>query len=177
LAIAPGDPEALFHLGNAARERGDNQAAIAHFSAALERAPGHYGLSNNLGLAYKNARKLPEAEDAFRVALAANPGGLEPLANLAQNLYQQQRYEDALAYFDPLLKQYPDIPQAAIHANHGVALSMCGRLAEAEKSLARALALEPDPPASSATWDCCTSSAALGRRVRSAGKSRAKPRR
>jgi protein O-GlcNAc transferase len=146
LIAAPGDPEALFHLGNVAREQGDNEAAIAHFTAALERAPGHYGLANNLGLAYKNAGRLRDAEDAFRVALAANPEGLEPLANLAQNLYQQQRYEDALTYFEPLVQRYPEVDRAAIHANRGVALSMVGRLPEADTALTRALELEPGLP-------------------------------
>ena len=146
LARMPGDAEAHFHLGNAARERDAHDEAIAHFVAALESAPGNYGLNNNLGLAYKNAGRLRDAEDAFRRALTVNPDGFEPLANLAQNLYQQQRYEDALAYFEPLVRRYPDIPQAAIHANRGVALVMVGRLPEAEVALRRALELEPGLP-------------------------------
>jgi len=111
LARMPGDAEAHFHLGNAARERDAHDEAIVHFVAALKSAPGNYGLNNNLGLAYKNAGRLRDAEDAFRRELTVNPDGFEPLANLAQNLYQQQRYEDALAYFEPLVRRYPDIPQ------------------------------------------------------------------
>src|ERR1700751_5772968 len=50
LKIDPHNPEALFHLGNRLRERGEHEAAIEHFERALERTPGHPGVLNNLGL-------------------------------------------------------------------------------------------------------------------------------
>ncbi len=53
LKIDPHNPEALFHLGNRLRERGEHEVAISHFERALERAPGHPGVLNNLGLAPK----------------------------------------------------------------------------------------------------------------------------
>ena len=44
LSLDPGHPEALFHLGNRLRERGEHEAAIDHFERALERVPGHPGV-------------------------------------------------------------------------------------------------------------------------------------
>ncbi len=143
LARLPGDAEALFHAGNFARVRCDFGSAVRHLEAARRAAPGHTGVLNNLGLALEAAGRLDAAEAVFREALDAAPGAFEPLANLAQNLYQQKRYADALPKFDAVIRGFP-VTQAALWANRSVCLSRLGRQAEAEPGFERALALAPD---------------------------------
>jgi predicted O-linked N-acetylglucosamine transferase (SPINDLY family) len=142
LAQVPGDPEALFGLGNAASARGDFAAAVEHFSNAVTANPRHFGLLNNLGLAYEKLGRLTDAEAAYRRALVVRPDALPPVANLAQNLFQQKRFTEASVYFDQLAPH--TIDDAPFNANRGVCLAEAHRYADAEKALLRAIELAPD---------------------------------
>ncbi|MEO6749483.1 MAG: tetratricopeptide repeat protein, partial [Casimicrobiaceae bacterium] len=144
VAESPGDSEAGFNLGNAARNRRDFAEAAAHYEAALASTPGHSGLVNNLGLVLESLGRLEDAEVRFRDALAVVPDGLQPLANLAQNLFQQARYGDALEYFERLVARHPKIGRASIHANHAVCLMLVNRIADAEAAMAHAMEIEPE---------------------------------
>ncbi len=70
----PGDPEALFHLGNRHRERGEFDAAISHYERALLRAPRHPGMLNNLALALEAAGQPERAQTCYQQAVQAQPG-------------------------------------------------------------------------------------------------------
>ena len=91
LAIDERNPEALFHLGNRLRERGEHDAAIAYFERALERAPGHAGALNNLGLALEARGDAQRAEARYREVLEAQPQHADAHANLANLLQAQER--------------------------------------------------------------------------------------
>ena len=142
LQRAPGDPEALFGLGNAASARGDSAAAAACFETALRASPRHFGLLNNLGLVYEKLGRLTEAEGLFRQAMQASPSAFAAVANLAQNLYQQKRYGDASVLFDKLAPH--TIKEPSFNANRGVCLAYAQRFEEAEKALELALQQAPD---------------------------------
>ena len=79
----------------------------------------------------------------FPAGAGGNAGAFEPLANLAQNLYQQKRFAEALPYFDALVERFPAGP-AALWANRSVCLSQTGRLAEADTGFRKALVQAPD---------------------------------
>ncbi len=143
LAQFPNDGEALFNLGNLARQRGQYADAAAHYEAALATNPPHGGMLNNLGLVYEKQGRLADAERQFRRALQLAPEGLQPLANLAQNLFQQHRYADAVEFFDRLVRHHPGLPHASVHGNYGLSLTFVGRLREAEAALAAAMKLDP----------------------------------
>jgi len=136
------DVEALFYLGVAALQRGDFAAAITQFESALGGAPAHPGLLNNLGLAMERSGDLPAAEGVFRRAVASEPAGFDGLANLAQNLYQQRRYEDALSVFDQLVSRF-QVRHAAIWANRAVCQCRCGDPEGALAGFRQAIALAP----------------------------------
>ena len=145
LAALPGDPEALFFLGDILREDGDYLAAIATFEQALAASPDHPALLNNLGLAREKLGDLAAAEDTFKRVLEVSPDDLNALANLAQNCYQQRRYKDAIPLFERLVRRMPGAP-AAIWANFGSSMRGVGNFAAAEPLLARATELAPDRP-------------------------------
>ena len=142
VANADADAPALFDRGNAARLAGRLDEAIAHFEHALEKAPAHAGLLNNLALALEDAGRLTEAEARFRIAHGAAPEAFEPLANLAQNLYKQKRYAAALEFFDRLAAR-GDMRAATLFANRGVCHIHAGDPRRAEESLRAALEMEP----------------------------------
>jgi len=146
LAAAPGDAEALFFLGEFARDDGDYALAIERFEQALETAPGHPALLTNLGLALEKRGDYERARACFEQVLAATPDDLNAIANLAQNLYQQRRYKEAVPWFDRVIARMPTAP-AAIWANRGVSQRLTGNAAAAEQSLARATRLAPEEPA------------------------------
>ncbi len=145
LAARPGDPEALFFLGDIQREEGDYRAAVATFEQALAASPDHPALLNNLGLAREKLGDLAAAEGAFKRVLEVSPDDLNALANLAQNYYQQRRYKEAIPLFERLVVRMPGAP-AAIWANFGSSMRSVGNLAAAEPHLARATELAPDRP-------------------------------
>src|SRR5207245_11471085 len=92
LKIDPHNPEALFHLGNRLRERGEHEVAISHFERALERVPGHPGVLNNLGLALEARGDAQRAEDCYREVLEAHPIPADALAYLEHTLNRQEHY-------------------------------------------------------------------------------------
>ena len=107
ISLDPGHPEALFHLGNRLRERGEHDTAIAYFERALERAPGHLGVLNNLGLALEarsDAQRgdAQRAEACYREVLATQPQHAEALANLANALSVREAFDETAAVYDRL---------------------------------------------------------------------------
>ena len=91
LALDPEHPEALFHLGNRLRERGEHAAAIDCYEQALRRAPGHCGLLNNLALALEAIGATERAAACYREVLAREPHHPDALLNLANLSYHCTR--------------------------------------------------------------------------------------
>ena len=143
LKIDPRNPEALFHVGNRLRDRGEHDAAIAHFECALERAPGHPGVLNNLGLALEVRGDAQRAEACYREVLAAQPQHADALANLANLLQGQARYREAVLAYEKALAVRRDFP-AKFWRARGIALSELGAFADAEQSFREAVRLAPD---------------------------------
>jgi predicted O-linked N-acetylglucosamine transferase (SPINDLY family) len=142
--VAPSDDsaEAHFYAGSqhlAARRHDD---ALHHLFRADALAPGNLAVLNNLGLALQAVGRMAEAERLFRRSLERSPRASSPLANLAQNLYLQKKYADALACFDRLVGDF-DVADAAIWANRGVSAAALGRFAVAASSFEAAIDRNP----------------------------------
>ncbi len=137
LEVVPDDPEALFHLGSHALQNDDPDAAIAFFESALTQAPSHTGLRNNLGLAFEAAGRFSDAEQVFRETYETATNSFETVANLAQNLFQQRRFSDALQWYDRLVSRF-DVAAPEIWANRAVCLHKLHDLEAAFISFERA---------------------------------------
>jgi tetratricopeptide (TPR) repeat protein len=138
LETVPDDPEALFHLGNAAKTSGENEKALNFFELGLKQNPEHIGLLNNVGLTLESIGRFDDAEMAFQKALDINENSFEIIANMAQNLYQQKRYQEALPWFDRLESQF-NISDSAIWANYAVCMTQSGNLEGAYARFQQAL--------------------------------------
>ena len=145
LELDPDNAEASFNLGNRNLESGEYGAAAIHYERALERAPRHVGVLNNLGLCYKALGAPDRAEECYRTALEEEPDHAESLVNLANALFQREAYAEVVVITDRLLA-LPRDPQGSIWLVRALAQERLGDTAASEASLRAAAALHPDDP-------------------------------
>ena len=109
-ALAPAHPEAHFRIGDLYRRQGNNAAAVTAYRQALRGMPKHPVLLNNAGLALQADGDLAAAEESYREAIAAQPAMLEAIANLAGVLQRQNRFAEAIPWFERALALRADAP-------------------------------------------------------------------
>jgi predicted O-linked N-acetylglucosamine transferase (SPINDLY family) len=139
----PDQAEALFHLGNLERERGQHDLAVAHYRRALVRAPGHAGVLNNLGLTYEAQGDTGQAEACYREVLAATPNHPDALANLANIQFGREDFAAAAESYQRAFAIRPDAP-AWIWVKRGIAQDRVHDMVGAETSFLEATRLAPD---------------------------------
>lgn len=130
------------HLDFAIRELAEKVRPIAQASAAPPAstdltADEWYDLALDLEPVATN-----RAMDAYRRALALNPGHVRAHLNLGRLLHEAAAIESAESHYRQALAADPDSPTAAF--NLGVALEDLGREREAIQAYERALRAEPD---------------------------------
>lgn len=128
-------------LGVACSQMGQFDLAIHLIGEAIRvngRVPDYHV---NLGNALFSARRLPEAEAAYRRALALNSDIPEALFGLGNTLAQTGRLDEALASQERALALRPGFVEAL--ANMAGVLNRLGRPAEAVEKLRRAVAERP----------------------------------
>ena len=130
------------NLGNALKNQGKIEEAIAHFNKALQINPGYAKAHNNLGTALASQGKTAEAIKQFGIALYINPGYAAAHSNIGVALAGQNELEKAIFHFREALRLQPDY--AKVHSNLGAALVRQGKLQEALEHFYTALRLKPD---------------------------------
>ncbi|MBI4864068.1 MAG: tetratricopeptide repeat protein [Candidatus Riflebacteria bacterium] len=94
------DPEAavskLIDDGDAAREKGDHEAAIAIYKEAIKLAPGDGTWRNRLGESEAARGRWADAESQYRQAVRLDPKEADYRASLALSLLRQGRRDEAL---------------------------------------------------------------------------------
>ncbi len=103
----PDQAEALFHLGNLERERGQHDLAVGHYRRALSRAPGHAGVLNNLGLTYEAQGQPDAAEACYREVLAATPNHPDALGQPRQYPVRTRRLRRRRRKLHPRVRHTP----------------------------------------------------------------------
>ncbi|MDJ0850041.1 MAG: tetratricopeptide repeat protein [Myxococcota bacterium] len=96
------------NLGLLRVQKGDFKGALEHLSRAVElgdRDGRNFGL---IGYAYINLDNNLAAEVAYRNAILQEPDTKDWKLGLARALLSMQRYREAVALFDALLKEYPN---------------------------------------------------------------------
>ncbi|MEQ8515116.1 MAG: tetratricopeptide repeat protein, partial [Chromatocurvus sp.] len=111
-------------------------------AARLCRLHPHQPALHNLhGVICSRLDDKTQAVACFEEALREEPRFADALNNLASTLGDLRRYDDAVKYFEALLKTVGG--DAEIHYNHGNALRHAGRSREAVNAYKKALNLRP----------------------------------
>lgn len=95
----------------------------------------------NQGAEYFKAGKIPQAIDAYKQAINADPSNPSSYVELARIQVFNAQYEDAVTNAQNALLKNPNNPLA--HAVEGWALGFLGKYGEAELELNNALVLDP----------------------------------
>jgi len=137
--------ESLKARGNALRAAGDLEGAIASYRRSLEAAPGYAPSLYNLGMALHEAGSFEDAEQCFRRVLTLAPRDPDALFHLGALLQRRQRLDEAADAYRQALALRPDdfelrmrLGDVLLAARTPVAL------AEAERCLTEAAALQPE---------------------------------
>lgn len=144
-AVSPCFELGLEHL----RARRSDQA-ISCFEAALREQPQNWQAHVNLGVAFKQAGRLQEAEDAYRRALSMAPDHPQLLGNLANAVVlRPDGVEEAIALQSRRIALEPHEAQAWLGL--GQALRRAGRTSEAEALCREAILRDPEHVAAHVT--------------------------
>ena len=143
LDLQPGFPPAHHLLGIALRDDGEHDAARAEFAAALAVAPG-YAVARVDAIraavdAHDTAGAVSLATDAYAATDDPPPALLRAFGSAALLARDGER---AAAMFEAALTREP--VDGETHYNHGVALQMQRKLADAARAYQRALAFRSD---------------------------------
>lgn len=95
-ALAGGSGESL-RAGVTLEEAGKFAEAATHYRALLQKQPDSAVVWTNLGNAEMQLQRRPEAEEAFRRALALDPQSRDAMNNLAWLLLEEKRLDEAEA--------------------------------------------------------------------------------
>ena len=138
------------NFGNLLLQRGDVDAAFAHYATAVETNPRYAEAHDNLGVVYARKGALDDAVRQHRAALDINPRQASAHANWGIALSRQGDVEGAIAHFRAALAIDPALADA--HVNWANALVRTGRADEAAGHYRAALALRPDDVPAHLNW-------------------------
>jgi tetratricopeptide (TPR) repeat protein len=141
LAKNPSAAMAHVNLGMLLYERGQSDAAVAQFEAALALDPGDAEVHDNLGIARAARGEREAARAHFEAALRLAPGAARTYSNLGNLLAQEGRFDEAMAAYREAVRLRPAYADA--RNNLANVLAARGLVAEAVEQYREAVRLDP----------------------------------
>jgi protein O-mannosyl-transferase len=143
--VTPASYIAHENLGQALRERGRLDEALASYERALALAPAHSSgyaavINNSIGLVLTRQDRIPEARVRFLAAVQSNPGFAEARSNLANALAAEGQATEAMTHYREAIRLKPDYVEPRVGL--GAVLLRAGRAAEAAVQYRDAIALD-----------------------------------
>jgi tetratricopeptide (TPR) repeat protein len=142
LGCTAGNYIAHVSLGAALAERGQTDAAIAHFQKALEIKPDYPMANNNLGRIMAERGQIDAAIAHFQRALEINPVYAEAHFNFGVALEKRGQIDAAIAHYQKAVGIKPGFAEA--RNNLGVIMVRRGQVDEAIAHFQKALEINPD---------------------------------
>lgn len=150
----PGDPtdaqkraRIRLELATAYYGQGQTSTALEELKQALAADPNSSEAYNLRGLIYTSLNEDAIAEESFRRSLQLNPRNGSAMHNYAWFMCQRRRFPEADRLFEQAATQpqYREVTVTLLA--QGVCQARAGRMADAEKTLARSYELDPSNPA------------------------------
>jgi type IV pilus assembly protein PilF len=130
-------------------EQGQTNVALDELKQVIAQDPGFPDAYNLRGLIYMRLNDMRQAEESFRRAVALNPRDPNVQHNFAWLLCQQGRYDESQRAFDVVMANATYNGRAKTLMAIGLCEARAGKLAEAERSLARSMELDAGNPITS----------------------------
>jgi type IV pilus assembly protein PilF len=127
-------------------EQGQTKVALDELKQVITADPTFPDAYNLRGLIYMKLNDLRQAEDSFRRAVALNPRDPNVEHNFGWLLCQQGHYDEAQRAFDVALANPVYVGRAKTFMTQGLCQARAGRVADAERSLARSYELDAGNP-------------------------------
>jgi tetratricopeptide (TPR) repeat protein len=124
-------------LGFMTHRRNDvYRSQVSLWGDTARKCPDNARAQFNLGMAYDDAGRHPEARDQFLKVVSLDPFNSDAHFKLANELAMEGRMGEAIAHFQEAVFLKPESPE--IHRNYGNALEAVGRGKEAAAQFAEA---------------------------------------
>jgi tetratricopeptide (TPR) repeat protein len=131
-------------MGTGLAQRGNNQEAVAHYTAALQLQPSNTHIMSNLGAVLDLLGKRDEAREILLRAWKIKPDDPIALRDMGRVCFEQGRFAEAADFYGRALRGMPD--NVAFWCSFGNALGKLGRNQEAIDAYSSALRMEPAYP-------------------------------
>ena len=149
-------------LGKVSRARGDREAALQHFRAAVEADPNHAWSQHDAATELRELGRLDDAEAAFRDIVTRNPRFSPGWFELGKIARRRGDREAALEHFRAAVEADPNHLWA--HQEFATELRELGRLDEAEAAFRDIVAKLPASRKAGKGLERFRARAAIGRR-------------
>jgi tetratricopeptide (TPR) repeat protein len=130
-----------FEKGTNLLRKKKNDEAVKQLKSAVDLAPTFYEAHNQLGIAYREAGRIADAEREFLLAHELNSTNVEPLLNLTTLYLDENEPDRAVTTGEQAVKA--NSSSAPAFFSLGIALYKAAQLDRAEVALKRALDLAP----------------------------------
>ncbi len=128
----------LFQVASIYCQLDQHAVAKIYLEQLLTIEPHHVEALNNLGVCHLKAKHALLAIQCFATAMRIDDQHLPSLSNLAMTLYQEQRFSEALVYFEQYLRLAPR--EIEINYHVGVVALMLVQFDRAQQSFQTVLA-------------------------------------
>jgi type IV pilus assembly protein PilF len=127
-------------------EQGQTNVALDELKQVIASDPTFPDAYNLRGLIYMRLNDMRQAEDSFKRAVALNPRDGNVQHNYGWLMCQQGRYVEAAAAYDMAMANPMYAGRAKTLMAQGLCEARAGKLAEAERTLARSYELDAGNP-------------------------------
>jgi tetratricopeptide (TPR) repeat protein len=145
LTLAPDDPDGHNLAGRILLDRNQPEPACAHFLEAIAKKPDMVDAYNNLGNAYKELGRVPEALDAYYKARQLEPRSTAVFINLVDARRIESESDPDLLAMEELAKEMPSLKeddQMQLHFSLSKAYADLKRHGEAFEHMLQGCALK-----------------------------------
>jgi predicted O-linked N-acetylglucosamine transferase (SPINDLY family) len=139
--LKPDSPAYHSNLGNALKDLGQLDQAVAAYRTSIQLNSGYTGVHYNLGIALRGQGQIDQAVAAYRTAIQLEPRFAAAQNNLGTALKDLGQLDEAIAAYRTAIQIHPQFAEA--HNNLGTALKDFGQLDEAIVSYRTAIKLNP----------------------------------